>query len=417
MPALGVFLVLRWGGLGSWAIVLAAFVLPQPALGEMAAWGGFPQLIAAPFVVIGLWLLDRSLQSHDRRALVGAAAAGALVLATSHFAAIGGLIAAVVMVANRVMIPISTRGAVVRRAAAVAGLTSLFALPLVPVYERLVPAVFGAREVGLSTASITLAGLSDRSLAIHGIVTAALIVGVACAVVGVAAPRQDFRDGLWSVNLALVIGAASTILLTREPRVLYEIPLVGAIGAGTCIRRFKSWHDRTPDTWMRRGATAFISVGVAVAVSLVTFAGVGQFEKDQKTYAILSGHLVAALDWLRWNTPPDAIVGVTDLDSTPLGWWVEGLGQRRTLMESPSKWLVFPEEREIAAEAHRVFMTFERNVRTGFGEARRIGIDYLLIPKRSSTYQLARIELKVDEIRPSFENKGVIILQVPRSTT
>jgi hypothetical protein len=410
MPALAAFLVLRWGGLGTWAIVLAIFLLPQTALGEIMSWGGFPQLMATPFVVMFLWLLDRWISSRDGRALVGAAAAGALVLATSHFSALIAALSGALIIANRVVTPhpFVNRSQTIRRAAGGLGLTLLFALPLAPTYARLVPAVAATSISGEPSTAIPWEQLPQRFATIHGIISLFLVLGVLAALAGVVLPPARRHDALWSLNAALLTAVAATFLLTREPRVLYEVPLVAAIGVGTCLRELR---ERSP-AGRRRAFTTAVCVGVVGAVCVATIAGVSEFARQRKTYGIVNGDTVAAADWLRDHTPEGSVVAVTSVESAPLGWWVEALSRRRTLVQSPPRWLLFPEERRIARQVNEVFVGLEHRLETGFQEARRRGIDYLFIAKGTPTYELTRSEL-AHEVRPAFESRKVLILEVP----
>ena len=408
MPAAAAFLALRWGGLGPWAAV-AAVVLALPAVGEMTAWGGFPQLMAAPFVVAFLWLLDRSLRSPDTPTLLGAATAGALVLAASHFAAIGAAVAALTIVVNRFVIPpVGHPGEVFRRTVAVVGLTALFSLPLTIVYVRLVPAIVATRTNGLAAGMIGLDRLPSRFAEIHGAATPLLLLGLLAAVVAIVVPRGS-RDALWSVNAALLTGMMAAFLLTREPRVLYEAPLVAAVGLGTCAREIL----RTTSDGRRRLIAAAMVIGVSVTVLVTAVIGLNEFPQQRRAYAIVNDDLLVALDWLRTETPEDSVIGVPSLDSAPLGWWVEGLAERRTLAVIASEWTVFPEERRISARAIQVFDALEEDIAAGLREARRRGVDYLLIPTRSPTYQLMKLHFATEDVRPSFANEGAVILQVP----
>jgi hypothetical protein len=79
---------------------------------------------------------------------------------------------------------------------------------------------------------------------------------------------------------------------------------------------------------------------------------------------------------------------------------------------APPEWLVYPEERLAAADARRLFAVLERDLPAGLGEARRLGIDYLFIPKETPEYELLLVDILQGRLEPAFENEGVAIFDV-----
>jgi hypothetical protein len=127
--------------------------------------------------------------------------------------------------------------------------------------------------------------------------------------------------------------------------------------------------------------------------------------------------LAAALERLPALMPEEAVVAVPETDGAPIGWWVEGLGRRATLSEAPRTWLLYPEERAGSRTAARLFRAMERDLAEGLRRAAALGVDAVLLPTRSPTYQLIRPELDRSSVGPAFENDGVVILPVGGTAT
>jgi hypothetical protein len=85
VPGIGMYAVLRWQGLGAWALGPALLVLGASSVGEAAAWGGFPQLIGFGLLPIALVLIDRAVRTAQPGHALGAGIATAAIAATSHF--------------------------------------------------------------------------------------------------------------------------------------------------------------------------------------------------------------------------------------------------------------------------------------------------------------------------------------------
>jgi hypothetical protein len=408
-PAAAAFLVLRWAGLGGWAVALAAILAFAPGLGEIAAWGGYPQLLAAPAAVMLLWWLDRWIATGRRTALIVAVVGAVLVLAISHFAALVTAACVAILVAVRTAVTTrGGRGRALRRAGVALGASLVAASPLLLVYGRLAPAVLST-QAGLSAVpTLSLSRVPSRFVDIHGGAAASvLVLGLAAGVLAIVLAPPHGRDTLWVLTAALLGGVVATLLWTHEPRVLYEVPLVAAVGIGALVRELL----RAPD---RRRWVAVSAAGLLiVALGVTSVSGITVFRRQRADYAVADEAISAALRWVREATPERALVAAPALGSVPLGWWIEGLGERQAVAAAPAEWLVYPQERRIATRARRLFAALERDVAAGLREADRLGVDYLFVPKATPTYELLLVDIEAGRLEAVFENAGVVIFRAP----
>jgi hypothetical protein len=407
-PAIGVFFVLRWSGLGWRGAVLASFLLPASAIGEEAAWGAYPQLLAAPLILCSLWLLDRWLRGGEPRALVGAAVAGALVAAVSHFAALFGTLAALaIAVCHLSTMGRGRRAMVLRRAAAGTGLVGVFALPLASTYVRLIDAAIASRGAEPSLATIGFAELPGRFVDVHGAAWPIWAIGAVAATTGVVLLRERRRHPLWTVNAGFAAALVGTFLITREPRVLHEVPTMAVLGLGLWVRRLGG--DGGVRGREKAGAAA---AALALSLALVTVVGIRDFSRQRDAYAVLDGDLVQALEWIRDETPEGSLVAVSSAGDAPLGWWVEGLTRRPVLYSAPLRWLSFPEERVAAAQANHLFLALGMPTREGMQAAEALGVDYVLLAKAPPAYDSDQVRSYLGSTLPAFENGSALILRV-----
>jgi hypothetical protein len=89
---------------------------------------------------------------------------------------------------------------------------------------------------------------------------------------------------------------------------------------------------------------------------------------------------LAGLDWLRHNTPADALVAVPPEHAVPFGWWVQGYGRRAALVGSDDQWLNFPQERQRAGQAVALFTADDPVGDDVMRKAAELHVSYLVIP-------------------------------------
>ena len=403
MPAIAAWFALSRAKLGGWALFLVAAVAVLPAVGDITAWGGYPQLFAAPFVVATLWFLDRWIRVGEVRACVGSAVAFGVILATSHFAALGVSVSIIVLLVARLASGDVAAMTMLRRAGLAAGGFVVAAAPVVVVYARLIPAVFATQAAGGTSSAVAFDALPSEFARVHGVATPIVAVGVLAAI-GAVAVARDRRDTLWGVTVALAIGTLATLLGTREPRVLYDAPVVAALGTGVWAKTFLERRSDLPKRALA-GALAVLILVLAVSAWV-------EFPRQRKRFAVLSSDTVSALDWLRERTPADSLVVVTSVEGMPLGWWTEGLADRRTLGEISPRWLVFPEERVVAARARTVIRAFDAGLDHGLRAAREAGADYLVVSGTDPLSSVLHLYQDAGQLRPVYANDAILIVDV-----
>ena len=123
---------------------------------------------------------------------------------------------------------------------------------------------------------------------------------------------------------------------------------------------------RLPSGWRRRclpfrrcgsrcaGGRIALAAGAA-ALALVAARGDGEAFAFFRFYAVLDESTIAAANALD-GMEPDGVVAVReDRRGWPVGWWFEGLTDRRIAVGSDPRWLGFPAERDAAATVRGVF--------------------------------------------------------------
>ncbi len=374
-PGVAVYVVLRSEGLRWPALVLAGLVLAASVVGEPAAWGGYPQLLATGLAILFVWALDGALRAGGRRAAPGLVAGLllALTLATSHLVAVVAVLAGATTVAFHLLwMRRSSPERGVGSTARTLGWVALPSLPLVPLYARL--AGVATSVAGRDPA--TALGLGDLPGQLRILYPDIAAIGLVLVVAGVAAPLlllDRRRTRLWIVTTSSIVGTVAAAILAREGRFLYLLPPSAALGVGLWLWDLAQNDERFLS---RARRIAVGALTVALAVQLV--AGVGEFRRQRDYYGILTPGLVAGIDWLRSETPASSVVAVGPIRDVPLAWWVEGLGRRPTLPASALRWLYFADERRRAKVANQIFdVSFPSP--EGMARACEAGADYVLV--------------------------------------
>ncbi|MDQ7908537.1 hypothetical protein RB614_28805 [Phytohabitans sp. ZYX-F-186] len=405
--AAGTYAALRGFGLRWAAAGLAALLSVSAATGEAAAWGGFPQLLAAGLVPVLLVLLDAALRTGRWAPALGAAAATAGLLATSHFvvgyaafaaAAVAGLHLAGVPRGERLRWSRSR----LRYLLAVAAPAAL----AVPLYLPLLDAVGGNRPSGTDAAAVTWANLFAS---LEFTYRDQPVVWRTAIVAGLATPfllRARWREPAWRLAVAALGSVAVATALTREARGLYFLPFATVLALGLWSTGER--HQLSPG----RPARVAVAGLLAAAVALQAWSGLRLFPAQRDYYGIVSPDLYAALTWLR-DTPPGTRLGVSTVDDAPLGWWVEGYVRRPTWYASPLRWLSYGDELERARVANEVFAPpFPQDQSVAAAEA--AGLDLLLVSTDSNRYEPAAMAAFVEghPCAVVFRNRAAVVVDV-----
>ncbi len=384
-PGLGVFVALRVYGLHWMAVALAGLLVMAASTGEATAWGGFPQLLGIGAMVFFLIRLDIWSRRPSLPAALVAGLALADVAATSDIVFGAALVAGAVVIILRVSV-CAPSGRVTNHDLLVGiALIAAPVLPFAPLYAHIGGAVvhsLGSRPTGARLGVRNVPSRVEflyrdfvwfwRPVFIATVLTPLLL-----------ADRR--REPVWVATTALLVTSGATAIVLGEDRFLYFLTpaMVLALGAW-CLEL-----GRHEDVFFRR-AEAVVGALICIGFVVQSFTGLSLFRQQRRYYGILDPGLVAGISWIEEHTPRRAVVAVPPIRNAPLGWWVEGLGRRRTLLATPLRWLNYPDERRRASEANAIFSQAFPDA-ASLHLARADGADYLLLPLSSEVLDADRV--------------------------
>jgi hypothetical protein len=385
-PALALFALLYRQGLGWWSVGLAALLLASGATGEIAAWGGFPQLFATALTILFLWRWDQALR---RRTIAAGLASGVLlglITATSHLIVVYAVLVGLLILVAHLALVVPHAGSW-RRLMAVVAMGVLPSLAFVPLYLRLASTVL-MNVAGRASPSSLAVWLDDLEFIYREapILWRALLVAGGMAILLLVSRR---RETLWLLPTSMLLGALVMARLANEPRFLYMLQPAAILAIGLWLGDLRSFGRQA--FRVTRGAA-----GVALALAVVAQAtlGLAFFPQQRAYYGVLRPGTVIAIRWLTETTPKEAVIAVSRVGEPPLGWWVEGLGRRKTLYASSLVWLNDPDEQRRARLANDIFTpTFPST--DGLGKACGAGVSYVLVAKEWAGFdptQMAAVE-------------------------
>ncbi len=355
MPALLAFptyLLMRWSRLGAVpSLVAAALMAFSPVTSNMVTWNSGFNVTGMLFLILffALWIRTR-----DHSTLTSLAVAGfalSLVVGTHPLSAVYG----VATIAVYLGISLASRGGTllsqVRPTLMILGFTTLFSLPYVPIY---VYTYTGLANVGIGSSSVGLATLwTSLSLllgAAWGSTTQVpsatwsglfILAEMLAAGFGLAFIWLDKRDWpLGTLCVSQILAALLIVLLDAAnlSRALYFLPIaIIPLTVGWMTRTSQSGRLREmvarmaprvrPMTVQRLQTVVRPVVVAAIALVVVTataYISQTQMRSSESFYSILDSHSVAALNWLKGDTPSNATV----FDGAGLQSWIPGYANR-----------------------------------------------------------------------------------------
>lgn len=373
LPGMAVLGIAAWAGQPTVGALAAVAVTASGAIGEAAAWGGYPQPMATATAVCAVVALTAFLDDGGRGRFAIFAVAVALTVATSHLVTVPlfGAIGLVVVWSLGVH-----RRRPLRRAVAT---VAFAALPVV---------VLGSTYVTLFS---TLVGVpldpppadADRILGDGWMVylgLAALVPATALgALLSGRAASVDPRAHTVSVaTSALILAWGAAFLVSGERRLIHDLAVLAPLGAVALA------------PWLGVGVPGrrlprTIAAAAVVAVALSSSSGLRAFPDQVAFYQVLTPDSLVAVEWLAAQPGlSDGGVLVADVHGAPMGWWVEGITRHEARFGSDLRWLRFPAERDRARQANGVLYAPGAPDAASASLALGLGVQYLLLPSASA---------------------------------
>jgi hypothetical protein len=379
---------------------------------ETLDFGGYPQLLATTFLLLTVyWLMD-GLISGGWRPLLLAAASTALVAGTHHFTL---LLMAPTLLVLGVALFIQERPPIrpfLRNAGVWALAAAVFTLPFLPWYIDFLALMQGnpANATGFSV------------LDVNGIASYVFFESrsfwMALLVIAAALPLMPWfgerAARIRPAALALLAGPLLGFVLTSEVRTFQLIEagivLSLALPVAAVERHLSQTRVRVTIQQVER-----LSLGLAVAALLTVIATSGhkRFTTQLALYQIVDGPALEALNWLREQTPPGALVVANEsIHRVSYAWWVEGYAERPTYSLIEPDYLSFAEEKEQSSLASRLV-----DEKTPPSEVEAIlqqtGIEYIFLDRRSGSR--FKPLLSKSTFYVSMENSEFVILRHPQA--
>ena len=274
-PALAVLGTLAWAGRPVAGALTALAVVSSGAIGEAAAWGGYPQSIATATAIVSLTALTAWIAYGSGAGLAVFAATFAAVVATSHLIAVPATASALLVVGAGL---VSARGATFRRAAVATTLTVVPYVLLAPTYAALLStaAPSGTGQAGDIERVLGVAWPAYLLLLL--LVPGAFVIATRKAgILGAVGPRDRCVLGA-AAAAATVWGLAYAV--TLEPRLLHDIVVVALLGAGAVAAIIRPVL----------GARSHALLGVAgvAGVLVIAATGLAAFPAQVSYYRVLA---------------------------------------------------------------------------------------------------------------------------------
>ena len=403
LPGLGSYVVLRRISSGLGAVLLGVLLLGANSVGEAAAWGGFPQLVALGALPVFLWQLDTALLTRARRATANASAALLLVLLTSH------LIAAVALGATGVLIALHAlrSGAIGRflheRLAQLSCLVAVCVVCL-PLYLPLLGSIDADAPLTPRAAQLSLGTVLGHLDFLFG---DPLLLWRPIVVATVLTPLALYRrraELSWRLTTSAIGAIIAVALVTRSSRALAFLPQTVAFAVATWLPGVRAAVDQLSISTRR----LVIACGVGVT-ALVATVGLARFDQQLDSYRVMSPDAYRAITWYRDHVDDAGGLAVSSPGPTPLGWWVEGLTRQPAYYTSAPKYLLFDDERRRARVADRIFSPqFPDDASISFARAK--GVRHLLVVSRHAPALDARAEQQL------AEQGAVVVYRRPGAT-
>lgn len=390
------------------ALMAAAFPLLDYH-NDILAWGGYPQLLGAAFLMLSIYLLRQGLETGRTRVFLAAALGVALTVATHTLAALQLAIALGALLLIYFYeyrgIPLSLpRRRLFRVLQLWVTVTFVLLLVIIPVYIRTIalltddpfnPQQFHLLEFFRNYNSWRPGNIMWIQMA---------VVSIPFTVWAVIRRRRYF---LADVVVALGVSAVLTFAVVQEIRSAHLLQIGLFLSVGLMIKLVHSEATIWLANFGRRMILYLAIAFLTIVVSGVLIFGLFRAQQAMQWYRVVDEPALAALNWLRdQGAPGDRVVAGETPQGGILGWWVEGYAELPTYFAVETRWLSFNEEREQAEVAHQ-FIALDAEPAELRQLAERHQIRFLLFHKETLVEPLP--DLAEAGFIPGFENETMII--------
>jgi hypothetical protein len=400
-PPLGMYVLLYTWGLGWRAAVLAGFLAACAATGEAMAWGGYPQLIGLGILPVFVLTLEHFLTSRRAwDALLPAILTGA-ALATSDLIGPFTVLVGVFYLLIRYPVLIAKRtGNSIPNVLLGMTLSVLASLPFLPIYGGLLTGVAANERVKSIGHVSVVRVVSAFVTATNDLPTfwqVGLALGLLAALILVVRPQNK----LAAASASLLVPCLILLALTGENRLVYILPAGIIVGLG-------AWWDLIArrSISVRRSLNAFMVAWLVVDVLIGTL----YYREQRAVYEILNPGLIAGLSQLSSRSQPQQLIAVSaTIHNWPIGWWVEGAAERRSVYAGDPVLLNYADEIARNAVANDIFAA--GGIAQSRRKARIDGVAYLFVDKRWSGYDAwVNGGTVIDRTGIVFENESTLIV-------
>jgi hypothetical protein len=373
VPALVLLALALWSRRPIPGVIAALAVAGSGALGEVVAWGGYPQVIAIGTAVGALAALAAFCEGGARRSLMAFWLLFAVTAATSHLEAVPGLAAAALVTAWYMF---SVGRPILRRAVLIAMAVAVPMLILAPTYLALIATLGVVPPSPADPARILGPGWPAY--------LAALAAGPAGLAVVMLRRRAGHPPLERRAHALLVAAAAASVawavafLASGEARLLYDVAVIVPFSL-VALWPLLEGALRNHRAALPAGLAAF------AAAAVVAGTGLNAFPDQVAYYRVMTPDSLAAMRWLaRVPSLQDGDIAVADVRGVPLGWWTEGIVHHEVLFAADLRWLRFPSERTRARRANALLYASGFPAGASASTAEVDGVHFVLLPQASA---------------------------------
>lgn len=406
---IGAYLFLRTAVPLGLAGLLAVALTVSDYQTKVLAWGGYPQLFGAAFLLVSVFLFLKGLHEGKAQFFAGAALFMGLTFATHLLATIQLVLAITVAVTvyfygwNRYL----ARDVLKERARMALrwlGVAVLLALATFPFYWRMIGLWDGVpsnpQDFNLTD---FFAEIGSWHTGTYLWLAAAVVSAPVTAWVVMSRQRMLLADGATAIGVAALVG------LVAESEVrsahLLEIGLVLSMGVvcATMMSGRVPWKAFLDHQWTRYSA----GVLVVVFIAGILYFGEQRSQSAFDWYRVVDEPALEALDWIRdHGSSNDKVVANETPRGGIYGWWIEGYAGLPTFFAVDPRWLSFRDEKKQASvAAHLLAPGTAPSVRRNLAESN--GIKLLLLDKR--TMQTPRSNFEEAGFELSLENESMLV--------